>query len=660
MEEKSFTWIPFYTELAEALLQFKEDRKPLVDWIYSVLCKVGSKSLVSYLKQKDGTRIVDIDPFSVFAIFNRSLKADNRIEILRKFKEKMSIQAEVPSDFNGIPTIFAMKAFFFSWEEDNDKVIHDLWHLFEDAVLEKDISKSFDQVLTNKIPKNSLTMALYWVRPYKYLALDQNNRNFLNSFGIKTDRLDFSFSVYNEILQDANKMLSEGSIPCKTYPEFSYEAWKASQKMTIKDSNPKDMKDRIDEYIELLDANHNLILTGAPGTGKTHLAKEIAKGMGCSENEIKFVQFHPSYDYTDFVEGLIPNEKGGFELRDGIFKKFCANAIEKYETNDFDAVFDELKLSIGETLLKLKTTQGADFGVSVNSRGNLKLHTGAELKEQGVLTRNSLKAQFAGLYVNNYWRGYYEGVISYLKEKYGLKQTENDPKKKYVFVIDEINRGEISKIFGELFFSIDPGYRGTEGDTRTQYANMVDEPNVFDIVLGAKDYGHFFVPKNVYIIGTMNDIDRSVENMDFAMRRRFAWREITAKESQAMLDNIDELIGAPLDEIKARMDNLNAAIVGEYKYKEGKEEKKIPGLGQSFQIGAAYFTKYAKYMDRDKPFEYLWEYHLKGLLAEYLRGNVDAEKELEMLKEAYNDSNNGQQLGKTKPEGTGEGSSASV
>lgn len=415
---------------------------------------------------------------------------------------------------------------------------------------------------------------------------------------------------------------------------------------------------KIDEYIELLKSNHNLILTGAPGTGKTHLAKQMAVEMlkvkdieDLKGNEqFGFVQFHPSYDYTDFVEGLRPDGNGGFELRYGVFKQFCANAVGKYETKNFDAAFDELLVSIGDTMLKLKTPQGAEFGISVNSRGNLKLHTGSDFKEQGVLTRENVKSLFAGMPIYQYYKEYFEGVLNYLKKEFNLSQTENDPNKKYIFVIDEINRGEISKILGELFFSIDPGYRGTNGIVNTQYQNMVNEGDVFK--------NGFYVPENVYIIGTMNDIDRSVESMDFAMRRRFAWKEVTAKDSQVMLDNIDELIGAPIDKMKARMDNLNAAIIGKYKYKDGKE-KIIPGLSQSFQIGAAYFAKYAKYMDNN-PFEDLWEYHLKGLLAEYLRGNVDAEKELEMLKEAYDDSNNGQQSGETKPEGTGEDSTASA
>ena len=132
--DNKFTWTPLYKELAKALLRYKENRTALVEWIYEDLSKVtnaNGQSLVTYLKQKDGSRITDIDPFSVFAIFNRNTSWGNRTELLNHFKKKFGLASDIPTDFNGIPTVDARRSFFFSWKSDNNKVIHDLWHLTE-------------------------------------------------------------------------------------------------------------------------------------------------------------------------------------------------------------------------------------------------------------------------------------------------------------------------------------------------------------------------------------------------------------------------------------------------------------------------------------------------------------------------------------------------
>lgn len=214
-------------------------------------------------------------------------------------------------------------------------------------------------------------------------------------------------------------------------------------------------------------------------------------------------------------------------------------------------------------------------------------------------------------------------------------------------IIDEINRGEISKIFGELFFSIDPGYRGKKGKALTQYANMQNNPNEFDLSLNideSEDYGHFFVPENVYIIGTMNDIDRSVESMDFAFRRRFAFKEIKANDTQTMLDD-EKAWGKDstsntlkpdltiIGEIKKRMNSLNDTIW------DDETKSGIEGLSSAYHIGASYFLKLANYRNNctydDNSFKYLWDYHLEGLLREYLRGMRDIEINIDKLKKAY-------------------------
>ena len=397
------------------------------------------------------------------------------------------------------------------------------------------------------------------------------------------------------------------------------------------------MESKYQKYIDLLDTNKNLILTGAPGTGKTFIAKAIAEEMGA---EVGFVQFHPSYDYTDFVEGLRPIESQGnvgFERKDGVFKAFCRkamiNGLESTNVVEISNTCSSIEKAYGQFVNDLKnsgetisfqTPTGMPFGVKVDSDSRLVIadgkYAGAHLSQKMVV------GYYNGTQSGAYYKSHCNEIIKYLQKKYIISNeredcisdigSETSADKPYVFIIDEINRGEISKIFGELFFSIDPGYRGEKGKVNTQYQNMIEEGDVF------KD--GFYVPENVYIIGTMNDIDRSVESMDFAMRRRFAWQEVTAEESYVnMIENDVEFAGIK-DEIKARMFNLNNAIA------------KTEGLNEAYQIGAAYFRKYLDYQDEEKPFECLWNNHLKGLLFEYLRGNRKAKELLEKLHEAYN------------------------
>ncbi len=399
------------------------------------------------------------------------------------------------------------------------------------------------------------------------------------------------------------------------------------------------------DYIKLLEVNHNIILTGAPGTGKTYLAKQIAAQMilgkeydekTASDEEKKkmkeqcgFVQFHPSYDYTDFVEGLRPNNDNngnvGFARRDGVFKSFCKDAIEhasiKITRSDATKMLEWCKNNFpNHPIMSLRSSKEISFELedgqiyAIASSGN-KYH----------LTDDNIILYLQTQEYDPKHETYLPTIGKYILDNY----SDDNEKSPYVFIIDEINRGEISKIFGELFFSIDPGYRGTAGRVKTQYQKLVEEKDVF--------YDGFYVPENVYIIGTMNDIDRSVESMDFAFRRRFAFKEVTAKESQQMLKS-EPALSEKVDEIIDRMNKLNEAICP--KDKNNSDKKGIEGLSSAYHIGASYFLKLANYKKDDGTFDYdkLWDYHLKGLLFEYLRGMPDAEEKLDALRKAFEKS----------------------
>lgn len=359
----------------------------------------------------------------------------------------------------------------------------------------------------------------------------------------------------------------------------------------------------------------NLILRGAPGTGKTYLAKEIALELtGGNEDQIGFVQFHPSYDYTDFVEGLRPISNGDgaieFKLHDGIFKDFCQKAKEAQligGQDNFEETWTKLTNAINEKQGHYMFPRSS-VPASLNSQGNVKF-------DSPVATKEKVYLLYKGEETNLKYETYQNIVLDHMKESYGLcnyvsPTVETD--KNFVFIIDEINRGEISKIFGELFFSIDPGYRGEKGSVSTQYANLHETND------------KFYIPENVYIIGTMNDIDRSVDTFDFAMRRRFRFVEVTAESQLGMLDDV---LGDKAEEAKARLRNLNTAI------------EKVPELNSHYHIGPSYFLKLEEV---NFDYEDLWSDYIKPLLEDYLRGSYEEAETLETLKKAFDLTKNEQ------------------
>ncbi len=405
-------------------------------------------------------------------------------------------------------------------------------------------------------------------------------------------------------------------------------------------------------FSAMLIESKNLIFRGAPGTGKSYLAREIAADIISDgyfddytlltdeqKKQVEFVQFHPSYDYSDFVEGLRPklNADGtmGFALRDGIFKKFVDCARKNYEDSQKPKEVVENERSAQEAMTEFfsdiefgvdtfKTINGNKFtitsvddrhidisipGNETSNRLTLNLDEVRKMLESGQKFEKikDVTAFFEKTFATqgySYDFAIYKAIQA-KKTTASKAQVKQEKLKKYIFIIDEINRGEISKIFGELFFSIDPGYRGRAGEISTQYSNLHDDPDK-----------KFYIPENVYIIGTMNDIDRSVDSFDFAMRRRFRFVELKADERLEMLASLED--EALKDEAIRRMAALNKEIAG------------VEDLNEHYQIGASYFLK-LKTLDFDR----LWTDYLQPLLQEYVQGMYDEKGLMDRFAKAY-------------------------
>lgn len=360
----------------------------------------------------------------------------------------------------------------------------------------------------------------------------------------------------------------------------------------------KEYKIKKTPQYDLLLANKQLIMNGAPGTGKTYSARNIIADilfdtLCKSENkkeEIKrvrmdMVQFHPSYDYTDFIDGIRPDLSGNelkYSLKSGSFKSFCRRA----------GVIERI-LAAGK-----KVDAGSIEDFLIGEDESIKKFWKSEIEKE------ELKKEI---------------------DKEDI--TEFDPSKlpSFLFIIDEINRAEISKVLGEIMYCLDPDYRGIKGAISTQYSALATDETFFI----NKDNDKFFIPSNVYIIGTMNDIDRSVEVFDFALRRRFAWYEV--KPDEVMDDilksmGIETLLEQNYKNYKTKIDDLNDAIVDKLK------------LSKHYYLGPSYFAKIKLYYDESNDYqsavEKVWDNHISQILNEYVKGR-GKEDEVKVIRKNF-------------------------
>ncbi len=651
----TFKWIPFYKELAQKLLNFRNSRATLIKWIYGNL-----DGFLNHLKDdKNGIQVADIDPFTVFAIFNRGITDEKRMTICSRFKTFLNITAPVPEDFHAIPTVFTKQSNFMGFaDRRKDGDVDRLWNLFEAAVSDRDISKQYDALNGQFLIKFNITIGLFWIRPDKYLPLDSKCKKTLNEIGLTYDDTKFlPYADYSNLMNNLNDKMKTESLEYKNFVDFSYYAYQQSIKqdgdgrsssqhdkdMVAEPASPTDKvnywwlvanpsiwslagqkigeerkyslfndkgrKRRI--FNNFVNAKKGDVVIGyessptlkilclleisKPSDGKAigftktrNLSSPIDFNTLRSIKELKNMEFMKSQQGSFFK--LTSDEyRIIMDIVQGTNPLPGTAATDVYTKEDFlDEVFvqPEDYDRFSSLLLRKKNLilQGAP-GVGKTFAAKRLAYAVMGVKEDSRVAQiqfhqNYSYEDFVMGYKPNDKGGFYlqEGIFYDF-----CKKAENDRQRPYFFIIDEINRGNLSKIFGELLMLIENDYR----DKPIQLA-YTKKP--------------FSVPSNLYIIGMMNTADRSLAMIDYALRRRFSFFEMSPGfDNPHFKDYIAQKNDPHLDKLVKAIIELNKNIEAD------------DSLGSGFYIGHSYLCN----LDDDYDLENIVEYDIIPMLREY-------------------------------------------
>ena len=685
----SFTWIPYYKEFAQRLTQFQKDRKRLLNLIYDN----RDELLAKYLHDQggEGDLLEDIDPFTVFGLFNRGIKHENRINSAKLFKNILDIKADIPKDFEGIPVLNNQKSHFFGFRSHRGKNdIQNLWNLFIKVVNDENFEEEYNTVIKQFIIKVNITMGLFWIRPEKFLAFDRTNRQYLKEqYGIKLPNKAPEYSEYMKILDSINKKMASGEIKENTFYELSANA----NNLGYDNSDYDSYLEWGSFYSELWKKRKNIILQGAPGTGKTYRIPELVVRL-CEpefdannatrkelmsvydrlkeEKRVMFTTFHQSMDYEDWLEGLRPvleNDQVTYKIESGIFKRLCTEAERPLSAKKDVNISDEAivwKVSLSGTgdnpvrrdcmkngYIRIgwdgygeNITEETDWSIH-NGEGKTILNAFINTMKVGDIVMSCYSSRTIdaiGIVTGEYeWHDNFEHYkrvrrvkwlvkdinedivklndgktmtlgtvyrlnaitldkVKSLLDKYEASKTLIDNNKPYVIVIDEFNRGNVSKIFGELITLLEP-------DKRNGMRNA-------ESVLLPYSKKEFYIPSNVFLVATMNTADRSLDTIDYAIRRRFAF--ITVKPQEIDDDNFNS-------ELFREVNNLFISNYDEYA-ESGFDDtiKLLPAetLSEEYRpedvwIGHSYFIMDGEYALQDRLL-----FEIIPLLEEYIRDGV--------------------------------------
>ncbi len=695
---EQFSWVNFYKEFAGILLQYKNNRPELIAKIRKIYETTG----ISMPTLEKDNQIVDIDPFTIFGLFNKKMTDKNRLAILQAISTLFNVKTPVPTAFYSLPVLNPQNAtFYYFVGERGDSDIDDLWGLFETAldyannpILENatELSKYFDLTIQKKGNGNSkITMGLYWIAPDTFLNLDQRSTWYIYESGKLPDEIvktlpavqpKIPSSVYFEIVEKLRAYLQSGESELKDFKELSYEAWIYSEqvnqeiqkekneenlgkgaavadedvktthywiyspgdgasiwdecysqeimaigwdkigdltKYQSKDEMKQAMKDLIDSQYSWKNAGHATwqfakeIKPGDVVFAKKGMHSIIGRGIVTSEYRFDNTRAHyknvRSVNWTDKGEWPHPGQAVLKALTDiteyteyvaklnALFEKSeDVSAEEKeieYPNYDAEKFLEEVYMDADsyKTLVELVRTKKNVILQGAPGVGKTFVAKRLAYSMMGVKDPNRvMMVQFHQSY------SYEDFIMGFRPNQAGFelkrgvfysfcKEAEIDSENDYFFIIDEINRGNLSKIFGELFMLVENDKRGVE--LQLLYS---DEK--------------FSVPSNVYIIGMMNTADRSLAMLDYALRRRFAFYEITPGfDTPGFRKYRMGLTSEKLDRLISCVESLNATIAAD------------ESLGEGFCIGHSYFCNMKKVTDQ--ALSSIVEFELIPLLKEY-------------------------------------------
>lgn len=688
--DKRFQWTEFYMELASVLLPYKNNRSELIAKLKTIFADAG----MNFPFKERGKEVYeDICPFTVFGSFNKGITNANRIALLEQFAKQFSIKAAVPTEFDGIPVVMNLSAWFFAYKENRgEHDIDNLWDLLEKAIAYSDEASTdnknafiavYDTVTKQKMIKWNITMGLYWARPYTFINLDSTNRAFITDVDNMPHYFTTIFSDINKGLPDgrnylfmceqAKNALNQKEYEYHSFPELSYYAWKSNQSgkteettTTTVDSNIKETNYWIYSPGDNASMWDEFYKSGIMGIGWDDVTD--LKGFSSKEEIKDYMKkvYDPSYSYKNNAHCLwqFANE---IKVGDVIFVKKGMHKIIGKGIVTSDYIYDTSRSTYkhirkvdwqnkgewehpGQAVMKTLTNISAypdyvqkllalfaeDTSEEVSEQKEIKypLYSKDDFLNEVYMdedTYNTLTELLEAKYnvilqgapgvgktfaakrlaysimgqkdtsrvaMVQFHQSYsYEDFIQgYRPSKDGFelengtfykfcKEAEEDNERPYFFIIDEINRGNLSKILGELMMLIEKDKRGEK--IKLLYSNE-----------------WFTVPQNVRIIGMMNTADRSLALMDYALRRRFAFFDFApAFSSEGFKNYLAEKNSQKLESLITAVESLNNTISSD------------ESLGDGFRIGHSYFCTDGEITD--EWLKSVVEYEVIPLIKEY-------------------------------------------